>query len=197
MPWAKVHDMLRKIPETLTFRRILLIMLGTAIGLHNIHQRVDITEGGVLGMLLLLDHWFGIPPSITTPVLDITCYLLAWRFLGSRFILLSIVSTTSMSLFFGLWDLFPPMLPDLSGMPLLARTRLPVHRPDRAGIVADLYPGAAHRLLAGHGVRFLVPHRHRQGRRAGRDAFVAAQAPQRLTAARDAKTPDAAISGSA
>ena len=123
MPWAKVHDMLRKIPETLTFRRILLIMLGTAIatfGLHNIHQRVDITEGGVLGMLLLLDHWFGIPPSITTPVLDITCYLLAWRFLGSRFILLSIVSTTSMSLFFGLWDLFPPMLPDLSGMPLLA-----------------------------------------------------------------------------
>ena len=123
MPWAKVHDMLRKIPETLTFRRILLIMLGTAIatfGLHNIHQRVDITEGGVLGMLLLLDHWFGIPPSIATPVLDITCYLLAWRFLGSRFILLSIVSTTSMSLFFGLWDLFPPMLPDLSGMPLLA-----------------------------------------------------------------------------
>lgn len=123
MPWAKVHDMLRKIPETLTFKRILLIMLGTAIatfGLHNIHQRVDITEGGVLGMLLLLDHWFDIPPSITTPVLDITCYLLAWRFLGSRFILLSIVSTTSMSLFFGLWDLFPPMLPDLSGMPLLA-----------------------------------------------------------------------------
>ena len=118
MPWAKVHDMLRKIPETLTFKRILLIMLGTAIatfGLHNIHQRVDITEGGVLGMLLLLDHWFGIPPSIATPVLDITCYLLAWRFLGSRFILLSIVSTTSMSLFFGLWDLFPPMLPDLSG----------------------------------------------------------------------------------
>ncbi|HJE21035.1 MAG TPA: YitT family protein, partial [Bifidobacterium pullorum] len=62
--------MLRKITETLTFKRILLIMLGTAIatfGLHNIHQRVDITEGGVLGMLLLLDHWFGIPPSITTP----------------------------------------------------------------------------------------------------------------------------------
>ena len=42
-------------------------------------------------------------------MLDVTCYLLAWRFLGSRFILLSIVSTTSMSLFFGLWDLFPPM----------------------------------------------------------------------------------------
>ncbi len=45
-------------------KRMALLLLGTAIlsfGMHNIHRRVGITEGGVLGMVLLLDHQLSLP----------------------------------------------------------------------------------------------------------------------------------------
>lgn len=104
-------------------KRFSWIALGAAIlsfGLYNVHQRCDITEGGVLGLLLLSNYWFGISPSILTPVLDGICYLLAFKYLGFRFIKISAVSTISVSAFFKLWELFPPVLPDLSGNRLAA-----------------------------------------------------------------------------
>ena len=58
-------------------KQLALLLLGTAIlsfGMHNIHRRVGITEGGVLGMVLLLDHQLSLPPWLMTPVLDIICY---------------------------------------------------------------------------------------------------------------------------
>lgn len=103
--------------------KVCWILLGAAIasfGLYNIHRQVHITEGGVLGLMLLVNHWLGIPSSKVTPVLDLACYLLAFRYLGMRFIKISIVSTLGVSGFFFLWEQFPPMLPDLSQMPLLA-----------------------------------------------------------------------------
>ncbi|HIX76798.1 MAG TPA: YitT family protein [Candidatus Fusicatenibacter merdavium] len=113
----------RRMTEGLTWKRIMLIAVGAAIcsfGIHNIHQRTGITEGGVIGLMLLFEHWLGISPAAITPVLDIACYLLAFRYLGGRFIRISIVSTLSVSLFYKIWELFPPMLPDLSPYPLLA-----------------------------------------------------------------------------
>ena len=113
----------RKLWDGFSLEKIVLIMLGAAIasfGLHNIHQQTNITEGGVLGMVLLLNHWLEVSPSIITPILDLTCYGLAYKYLGSRFIKISIVSTVSISAFFKLWEQFPPMLPDLSPYPLLA-----------------------------------------------------------------------------
>ena len=71
-------------------------------------------------MMLLLHHWFHIPSGWSTPVLDISCYLLAFRFLGGHFIKVSILSTFCVSMFYNLWDLFPYMLPDLSAYPLAA-----------------------------------------------------------------------------
>lgn len=50
-------------------KQLALLLLGTAIlsfGMHNIHRRVDITEGGVLGMVLLLDHQLSLPPWLMT-----------------------------------------------------------------------------------------------------------------------------------
>lgn len=106
-----------------SWRRLGLILLGTAIatfGMYNIHQQTNITEGGVLGMLLLLNHWFGISPAILTPVLDIACYALALRFLGGSFLKWSLVSTFSLAGFFRLWEQFPRVLPNLSAWPLAA-----------------------------------------------------------------------------
>ena len=111
--------------QTLAFswKKLLFILLGAAIcsfGIHNIHQRTMITEGGIIGAMLLIDHWFHFSPAYITPVLDAVCYWMAYRFLGMRFIRISIVSTISVSLFYKIWECFPPMLPDLSAYPLLA-----------------------------------------------------------------------------
>ena len=42
------------------------LMLGTAVlsfGLYNVHSQSDITEGGVLGLQLLIQNWFGVSPD--------------------------------------------------------------------------------------------------------------------------------------
>ncbi len=113
----------QKFREGLTVKKMLLLLLGAMIcsfGIHNIHQRTGITEGGVIGLMLLLEHWLHISPAYITPVLDIACYAAAFKILGGSFIKLSIISTTMVSLFYKLWELFPPMLPDLSERPLIA-----------------------------------------------------------------------------
>lgn len=113
----------RKLTEGLTGKRVLLLALGAMIcsfGIHNIHQRTNITEGGIIGLMLLIEHWLKISPAYITPVLDIACYLLAIKFLGGNFIKLSIISTAFISGWYKVWEQFPPMLPDLSDKPLLA-----------------------------------------------------------------------------
>ena len=118
-----IAGLVRRLLDGLTLRRVGLIVLGAMIctfGIHNIHQQTGITEGGVMGLMLLVEHWLGVSPAFITPVLDITCYLLAFKYLGGRFIKISAVSTLSVSLFYKVWELFPPMLPDLSAHPLAA-----------------------------------------------------------------------------
>lgn len=109
--------------DLFTAKRLVFIALGTAIssfGITNIHERVDITEGGVLGLVLLLNHWTNLSPSILSPALDILCYAVAFRFLGWDFIKVSAVCTLSLAGFFRLWESFPPLLPDLSAYPIFA-----------------------------------------------------------------------------
>ena len=109
--------------DGLTIRTIGWLLLGAMIlsfGIHNIHQRTNITEGGIIGLMLLIEHWFKLSPAYITPLLDGLCYLMAWRFLGGRFIILSLIATSFVSLFYKLWECFPPMLPDMNHLPLVA-----------------------------------------------------------------------------
>ena len=101
----------------------LLLVLGTGIlsfGLFNIHSQSRITEGGVLGMILLLQHWFRISPSISGVVLDFTCYFIGWRMLGNSFLKNAVFSTMSFSLWYRVWEHMGYMIPDLSPAPLVA-----------------------------------------------------------------------------
>lgn len=119
----RIKGELDELRQLLSPGRAALLLLGTAIlafGLVNIHRRVGITEGGVLGMVLLLDHHLGAPPWLINPLLDAACYLLGWRYLGWNFIKLSAVSTLGVAGFLRLWQQLPPVLPDLTGAPLLA-----------------------------------------------------------------------------
>lgn len=119
----RITAFFHKLTDGFTWKKILWILLGAMIcsfGIHNIHQRVNITEGGIIGLMLLVEHWLGFSPAYITPILDIACYLIAFKFLGKQFIKISVVSTLCVSGFYKIWELFPPMLPDLSAFPLLA-----------------------------------------------------------------------------
>lgn len=55
----KLFSLLRAFADGLSLRMLALIMAGAAVctfGIHNIHQQTGITEGGVIGMVLLIGH---------------------------------------------------------------------------------------------------------------------------------------------
>lgn len=91
-----------------------------AFGLYHVHNFSGVTEGGIIGLTLLLDHWFGVSPSITNFVANTVFYLLGWKLLGKRFIIYSSVATLSFSVSYGVFEQFDPLWPQLYHMPLLA-----------------------------------------------------------------------------
>ena len=105
------------------FGRLLMIAAGGAIiafGLYNIHAQAEVTEGGVLGLTLLLEHWLGISPAISAFLLDAVCYFIGWRELGKNFIWISFFSAACFSIAYKIFEMFPPIFPAIAGMPLTA-----------------------------------------------------------------------------
>lgn len=101
----------------------LLLTVGTGIlafGLFNIHEQSQITEGGVLGVILLLNHWFKISPSISGIIIDLSCYLLAWKLFGSQFLKNALFASFSFSLWYSVWEKAGYMLPNFSNNPIIA-----------------------------------------------------------------------------
>lgn len=104
-------------------RRYACILLGTGIvafGLYNVHGQSGITEGGVLGATLLIQHWTGISPSVSEIVLDVICYALGFAFLGRRFLVDSLIATCAYAGCYALFERVGYVLPDMGHMPVLA-----------------------------------------------------------------------------
>ncbi len=104
-------------------RKVVLCVVGSAIlsfGLYNIHALSGVTEGGILGMTLLLQHWLRLSPSITGFVMNAMCYIIGWRMLGLEFVKYSIVAGGGFSLFYAIFEQFPPLFPGLANMPFAA-----------------------------------------------------------------------------
>lgn len=91
-----------------------------AFGLYNIHSISGVTEGGALGLTLLIDHWLGISPAWSGLVINFCCYAFGFRTLGRAFLLWSALSGGSFSAFYGLLERFPRLWPELARMPLAA-----------------------------------------------------------------------------
>ena len=68
-----------------------------AFGLYHVHSVSGITEG-----------------------VNLLCYGWGWRLLGRSFIAYSLIATVGFSLPYKLYELFPPLWPQLAEMPLLA-----------------------------------------------------------------------------
>lgn len=106
-----------------SFKRYAMLLLGAAIlafGLYNVHAQSRITEGGVLGATLLIHHFTGISPSISEVVMDIICYALGVKFLGKSFLKYAAAATLSFAGFYAIFERIGHVLPDMSGIPLLA-----------------------------------------------------------------------------
>ena len=109
--------------RSVTLKSFLTSLAGSTIlafGLYHIHSFSGVTEGGQLGLSLLLQHWFSISPAVTTAVVNAICYWIGWKILGKPFIAHSIIATGGFSCVYWICQQFPPLWPELAQMPLLA-----------------------------------------------------------------------------
>ena len=102
---------------------VLLLLGGSALlafGIYNVHSVSGVTEGGILGLTLLLEYWFGISPSVSGLLLTVLCYFLGWKLLGKMFLIYSFISAAGFSVFYGIFEQFEPLFPEIGKKPLLA-----------------------------------------------------------------------------
>ena len=101
----------------------LLIILGSliqAFGIYHVHALSNVTEGGTLGLTLLIYHWLHISPALSSLILNGICFGLGWKILGRNFIAYSALSILTYSAGYAVCELFPPLWPGIAEMPLLA-----------------------------------------------------------------------------
>ena len=91
-----------------------------AFGLYHVHSFSGVTEGGVLGMTLLLENWLHISPAVSGFVMNAACYAAGWKLLGREFIGYSAISAAGFSLTYRVLEQFPPLWPGLAELPLAA-----------------------------------------------------------------------------
>lgn len=100
-----------------------LIMLGSSIlafGSYNFNYQNNVTEGGVLGLILLIKNIFDVSPSITSLIIDLSLFVLGSRFFGKRFLVYSILSTMTFSTSYRIWESIGFVVPSLTNNMLIA-----------------------------------------------------------------------------
>lgn len=115
--------MLKKYINKAYMKDLFVLLLGNAIlafGLYHVHAQSNVTEGGVLGLTLLLQQWFDISPAISGFVMNFLCYYLGWKVLGGKFIAYSCISGGAFSIFYYIFEQFEPIWPTIREYPLVA-----------------------------------------------------------------------------
>ncbi|MGL4911227.1 MAG: YitT family protein [Romboutsia sp.] len=95
------------------------ILLGSfilAFGFYNFYYLKNITEGGVLGLLLLLKNLFGIDPSIANIIIDGALLLIGYKFFGKKFFIYSLIASVSFSLLYKCFEYIGPIIPEINNM---------------------------------------------------------------------------------
>ena len=106
-----------------TLKSILLIIIGASIlsfGSYNFNYQNNVTEGGVLGLLLLMQQIFNISPSITSVIIDFSLFSIGTKFFGKRFLLYSVLSTITFSTTYKIWESVGFLIPSFTNNMLIA-----------------------------------------------------------------------------
>lgn len=104
-------------------KKVATIMIGATIlafGSYNFNYQNSVTEGGVLGLLLLIKNVFDISPSLTSLVIDLSLFALGTKFFGKKFLLYSIISTFTFSTMYNTFERIGFLVPNLEHNMLLA-----------------------------------------------------------------------------
>lgn len=102
-----------------SLRQILLVLVGSlilAFGVYNFNYQNNITEGGVLGLLLLLKNLFDIELSVASIIIDLSLLLIGYKFLGKKFIKYSLLATISFSILFNVFETIGPLIPKFDNL---------------------------------------------------------------------------------
>ncbi|CEI72977.1 MULTISPECIES: YitT family protein [Romboutsia] len=97
-------------------KKIMLILLGAMIlsfGIFNLNYQNNITEGGVLGVLLLLKNVFNVDLSMANILIDLSLFAVGYKFFGKKFLMYSLVATISFSVFYSIFEGIGPIIPVL------------------------------------------------------------------------------------
>lgn len=89
-------------------RIILPIFFGTAVyafGLHYFVITNELMEGGITGIALLFFYALGIPPSLTTLVVNIPLFIVGWKTFGKEAMYYTIFGTLSLTFFLWMMEL--------------------------------------------------------------------------------------------
>lgn len=104
-------------------RDCFVMLAGSAIlafGMYNVHAQSEVTEGGVIGLTLLMHNWFGISPATSGLIMNFACYFWGYKLFGKDFVINSVIAGGAFSLFYAVFEQFPPIYPEISEKPLLA-----------------------------------------------------------------------------
>lgn len=99
-----------------SLKDISLILIGSTIlafGVYNFYYLNSITEGGVLGTILLLKNIFGIDVSIAGAVLDISLFILGFKMFGKRFFVYSVGASIGFSVLYDIFEAVGPLVPQM------------------------------------------------------------------------------------
>ena len=113
-------DIMKKL---LSVKNVFMAVIGAcvmAFGLYEIHSFSGVTEGGVLGLTLVLNHHFSLSPAITSFIMNLICYFIGWRILGKRFVLYSAIATASFSVSYRILEMTPPIFKEIYEYPFVA-----------------------------------------------------------------------------
>ena len=107
----------------LTRAGLINIILGSmieAFTVVNIHIPSQITEGGILGLALLSYKTIGINPSILSLIMDVICIIMGINIFGKAFLRKTLLASLFFAIFYKIFSLMGPILPNLYSYPLLA-----------------------------------------------------------------------------
>ncbi len=99
-----------------SLKDISLILIGSTIlafGVYNFYYLNSITEGGVLGIILLLKNIFGFDVSIAGAILDIALLIMGFKMFGKKFFVYSVGASVGFSVLYDIFETVGPLVPKM------------------------------------------------------------------------------------
>lgn len=99
-----------------TLQHTAILLFGTlilAFTYYHINFQNHLTEGGFVGLALLGKYVLGLPPALSVLALDIPVMLLSLFLNGRKFLVNTMIATTSFSIFYALVERYSVMVIDL------------------------------------------------------------------------------------